>query len=97
NSAPSVEPGVSLGLAQFRKAQISDLEYDLTFRIPKEQSESIPASETIRFNLKSTANNLQLDFRESPENLKSLTVNGQPTDIQFQQEHLILPSDLLNE
>jgi aminopeptidase N len=86
-----------LELAQFRKAHISDVKYDLTFNIPKNQSESISASETIHFSLKSNTSDLQLDFRESRDHLLSLSINGQSTEIEFQNEHLILPSELLNE
>ncbi|MDZ7806274.1 MAG: hypothetical protein U5K71_04070 [Gracilimonas sp.] len=41
---PGIEPGVSLELAQFRKANISDITYELYFNIPSEKTESIEAS-----------------------------------------------------
>ena len=97
NQSPEIEHGVSLELAQYRKAQISDLKYDLTFKIPKNQSESIPASAKITFFLKSNDSDLQLDFRQSRDHLQSLVVNDEKNEIEFEKEHLILPSELLSE
>jgi aminopeptidase N len=97
STSPKVEPGISLELAQFRKANISNITYELYFNIPEEQSGAIKASETLTFTLKNAEHDIQLDFRESEELLKSLTINGTETDIQFNSEHLILDSGYLEE
>ncbi|MCP9290799.1 M1 family metallopeptidase [Gracilimonas sediminicola] len=97
STSPKVEPGVSLELAKFRKALISDVNYELFFNIPGKETEDISASETITFTLKEAGHDIQLDFRESAELLKSLTINGSESEIKFKDEHLILPSHLLKE
>jgi len=94
-SPPAVEPGVSLELARFREANISDITYELFFYIPEKSTGQITASETITFTLKDGNSDIQLDFRESENLLKSVSVNGTETEIQHQKEHLILPSSLL--
>jgi len=94
---PNVEPGVSLELAQFRKAQISDINYQLFFQIPGNKDDSITASSTITFTLKEAGNDIQLDFRETEKLLELMTINGQSADIIFEKEHLILPTNYLTE
>uniref|UniRef100_UPI003BACD3A4 M1 family metallopeptidase n=1 Tax=Gracilimonas sp. TaxID=1974203 RepID=UPI003BACD3A4 len=97
STSPKVEPGVSLELAKFRKALISDVNYELFFNLPEKETEDISASETITFTLKEAGHDIQLDFRESAELLKSLSINGAEAEIQFKDEHLMLPAQLLSE
>ncbi len=97
STSPNIEPGISLELAQFRKANISDITYELYFKIPEEESESIPASVTILFELKDGSHNIQLDFRESEELLNSISINGESVEINFEKEHIILPAEYLTE
>ncbi|MFP8489299.1 M1 family metallopeptidase [Gracilimonas sp. Q87] len=95
STSPNIEPGVSLKLAQFRKANISDITYELYFNIPAEQSDSIEAQATISFELKENGQDIQLDFRESKHHLKSLSINGEDVEINFEYEHIILPDQFL--
>ncbi|MEX0723294.1 MAG: M1 family aminopeptidase [Gracilimonas sp.] len=97
SSSPKVEQGVSRELAQFRKANISDITYELYFNIPEEESGSIDASETLTFTLKNADLDIQLDFRESSDLLKTITINGTEVDIRFENEHLILDATYLKE
>lgn len=97
SSSPNIEPGVSIELAQFRKANISDITYELYFNIPEEQSESIDASATVLFELKDNNHDIQLDFRESEELLNSITINGETVEISFEKEHIILSAEYLKE
>jgi len=94
---PEIESGVSLELAEQRKANISDIVYALQFDIPESASQSISASETITFTLQDAESDLQLDFRPSGDLLKSLSVNGKNIEIHHENEHLILPSKSLNQ
>ena len=73
-------PGTSLELAIERKNSISNLHYDLSFDIPLERKDSIPARVTIAFDLKNTAPVLQLDFNggESISNtVEAILLKGQ--------------------
>ena len=67
--AVAVEPGVSLALANARSAAISNIQYQLHFRIPAAQSESIKSTENIDFKL-SKLIYLQVDFKQNADHIK---------------------------
>ncbi|WP_139921762.1 M1 family aminopeptidase [Hymenobacter sp. DG01] len=87
----AVVPGVSQELAQDRARRLSRLCYELHLFVPSRKEQPIAATETVRFHLTEASQPVQLDFKEQPDHLKSLTVNGKPTEIDFRQEHLVLP------
>ena len=91
------EPGVSLELAEFRKSVLSDIAYSLTFHIPEDQNEPIPASMVATFNLSENVQDLPMDFRENGDHLLFVSVNGVEAEIRFEDEHLLLPQHLLNK
>lgn len=93
--APVNEPGVSLELAEFRKALISDIRYDLFFHIPEKKESPIDGSVSIQFNLLNGKVDIPVDFRESQNHLKSLEINGCSAEILFENEHILLPAELL--
>lgn len=95
SNSPNIEPGVSLELAKFRKANISNITYELYFNLPAERSETIDAQATISFDLKEVGHDVQLDFRETDDHLHSLSINGEQVQITFVNEHIILPADHL--
>lgn len=94
-SAPPVEPGVSLELARHRKEMITDLRYELLFQIPAEQDSTIHGGLQISVILNDASADLQLDFREDRDHLKELVVNDTDIPIRFESEHIIIPSDYL--
>lgn len=47
-----IEPGISLTLAEQRKADIKDVVYNISFTIPNQLKESITGVNTISLNLK---------------------------------------------
>ena len=89
------QPGVSLVLAQHRAATISDIHYDLTFDIPADVEDAIPATAAIHFRLSVPSTPLQLDFRESPDNIHEVKVNGESSGSYWENEHLVIPADEL--
>lgn len=95
-SEPANEPGVSLELAEFRKSLISDIRYTLFFIIPGNQQKQIEATVSIQFNLSDNSHDIPLDFRESADKLRSLSINGNPSEIHFENEHIMLPSNQLS-
>lgn len=97
STSPKIEPGISLELAQFRKANISDITYELYFIIPEEQTEAIEGKATILFTLNNGRHDIQLDFRESEELLHSISINGETVQLRFENEHIILPVEYLSE
>jgi aminopeptidase N len=92
-----VVEGVSSELAEYRKASISNIRYELRFVIPKQIETPISATESITFRLSNTFQDLQLDFREDPGLIQELTVNGQNAYYSFAREHLIISRDYLKE
>jgi len=84
----TVEPGVSQTLAQARRQTISAPAYQLSFDIPVQKRDPIPATETITFDWKPTTDPLLIDFKESRDHLHRLTVNGDTAAIVFANEHI---------
>ena len=93
---PSVEEGVSLQLAEYRSETLSDVRYEIAFRIPASQQERISGQETVSFSLKGKAP-VQLDFREGREAVLGLKVNGKECAIDYQSEHIIIPGNALRK
>ncbi|MBK7477068.1 MAG: ERAP1-like C-terminal domain-containing protein [Haliscomenobacter sp.] len=91
-----LEPGVSLALAEERAARISELEYDLFFNLPDSAHQPIPAEVALRFQLSQKAP-LQLDFREKPDHLKSVRVQGKSIQADFREGHLVIPAKYLRK
>lgn len=89
---PAIEPGVSLALAKHRAATISGIDYQLSLVIPENPDEAIAGSVVIAFELGESSQPLQLDFRESGDKLRRVTVNGNESGYEFVNEHLVVPA-----
>lgn len=88
------ESGVSLQLAQERKKGLSDIEYKLAFNLPAAKQAAIDGTLDLTFQLDKDAypHDLILDFKESPEYIQSVTLNGDPAKYAFENEHIIIPA-----
>ena len=84
------DEGVSQELATLRKQEIKELKYKLYFSIPEQKSVPVNGEIAIEFNL-DAPQEIILDFREKPEKIKSVSVNGQTARYEFHNEHIILP------
>ena len=84
------EEGISLELAQLRKQEIKNLKYNLSFSIPEKKEDPVNGEAHIRFNLQHPQE-IILDFRESADKIKEVSVNGKTSTYIFRNEHLILP------
>ena len=91
------DPGISLALAKFRKQQISDIHYTLDFSIPKNKNGGINSFLKVDLTVSNLEHPLILDFNEKSENIKSIHVNGKPTEIRHEQEHIIIDAKSLKE
>ncbi|SEN69145.1 aminopeptidase N [bacterium A37T11] len=89
--------GISSELAAFRREQLSDIHYELSFHIPENKEDSIAAQLGLNVNIAKTGEPLYLDFREKPSFLHSLEVNGKTVAIDFRQEHLVIPEAALQK
>ena len=92
-----IEPGVSLELAQHRKATISQLAYKLAMDIPAEKDADIPASGVLIFFLSDTVSDLQIDFKETTDKIISIAANGSNVPIDHRNEHIIVPGAALRK
>ena len=90
-----LENGISKELAVYRKSQVLNVSYDLSFEIPKEKEHPILSQLTLKANLGNVQEPLYLDFNEKKENLKSVIVNGKTVVILHEKEHLIIPKKYL--
>ena len=95
NEPSTVENGVSWELAQARKKKISNINYQLEFRIPEAFDQQIQALQTLTFTTNDISQDVLLDFRESAEKLQFLSINGTTQEILFENEHLFLPAKAL--
>ncbi|HRN45542.1 MAG TPA: peptidase M1, partial [Flavobacterium sp.] len=90
-----LENGISKELAVYRKSQVLNVSYDLSFEIPKEKELPIISQLALKVNLGTIQEPLYLDFNEKKENLKSVIVNGKTVVILHEKEHLIIPKEYL--
>ncbi|KFF07133.1 M1 family metallopeptidase [Flavobacterium reichenbachii] len=91
-----LENGVSEALAQFRKKQISEVRYDLSFEIPNQKNQDINSQLTVNLNLSDLSQPLVLDFKEKTSNIKSIKVNGKNAEILHDKGHVVItPKDLI--
>lgn len=92
-----LEEGVSLALATYRKAVVNNVQYYLNFKIPANRADSIPATETLLFDLNKNTIPLQLDFKEKENHLLQIEVNGINIPISFHDEHIIINPKYLQQ
>ncbi|MBO7284464.1 MAG: aminopeptidase [Bacteroidales bacterium] len=101
NKDIKVEPGVSYELAQYRKATIDSVIYDLEFLLPLDRNGNYRSSVNISFDLKKGDNpqDLQIDFRTSDESVYMVEVNGvlDREAAIVTNEHIVIPESLLKE
>ncbi|ARV16347.1 M1 family metallopeptidase [Polaribacter sp. SA4-12] len=90
-----LEKGISFELAKYRKQQITDVVYNLDFKIPKEKENPIASKLALNFTNKDLKNDVFLDFNEEASKLKSIKVNGETSEINHQKEHIIIDKKLL--
>ncbi|MDP5198723.1 M1 family aminopeptidase [Flavobacterium sp. DG2-3] len=90
-----LENGVSEQLADFRKQQISNLKYDLSFEIPNQKSEDITSKLVLEATLSDLTQPLYLDFKEKSQNIKTVEANGKNIAIIHEKGHIVIPSQSL--
>lgn len=90
SSKSTIETGISLELAKYRKQQISNVVYSLHFKIPKLKETAIASRLEMLFTVNNLKENLLLDFNEEASSLKTLLVNGKEVEINAFNEHIII-------
>ncbi|RAI84194.1 M1 family metallopeptidase [Algoriphagus yeomjeoni] len=89
------DSGISSELAQYRRQQVSDIHYNLSFEIPAEKSEQINSHLLLEVEISDLSHPLILDFHEEASHLLSLNVNGKDTKIDHRDQHLVIAKELL--
>ena len=93
-SAQSLQKGVSKELAEQRKANISNVFYDLTFNVPGDVKTPITGKAVISFDLKAKAD-VVLDFQGGFSG--SCQINKKKRSASKQKEHIVLPAKFLKQ
>jgi len=88
----AINPGVSWELAQHRKQTISNIRYEIELDIPGDMNKPIHGSETIRFQLSKTDQDVVLDFRQPSNYIKNVTMQGEAINYQTKSEHIVIPA-----
>jgi len=92
-----IEKGISYELAAYRKLQVEDVKYALTFDIPALKSEVIPSKLDLSVTINDLTNDLILDFNEEKSNIKSVVVNAKNIEVEHKNEHLIISKKYLKK
>ena len=95
NTAKPIESGVSEDMATQRASLISNVHYNLSFDIPKEQDAPISSKLVLNFNLVELQKPVYLDFNEETSKIKSVFINQTDVAILHKNEHIILPKKYL--
>jgi aminopeptidase N len=82
--------GVTEELAEYRKSVISEITYDLNFRIPEHKNDKIEGAVVVRFNLKDAKQHLQLDFKGDTTVEYQVSANGNVSEIPITKGHLVI-------
>lgn len=88
----AINPGVSWELAQHRKQTISNIRYEIELDIPGDMNKPIHGSETIRFELSKTDQDVVLDFRQPSNYIHNVMMQGEAVDYQAESEHIVIPA-----
>lgn len=86
---PKDQSGVSLELAEFRKENYHDVEYNLSFSIPADKGDPVTGSAEITFDV-AQAVPLVLDFTGAAEDIHDLTLNGSAVEYTFADQHIMI-------
>ena len=90
-NAVTIQDGVSLELATFRSANITDVSYSLSFTVPDQLAKPVSFHETLTF-VWTGDEDLQIDFQGTSDQLDStITVNDHELATDLRHEHIIIP------
>ena len=92
-----LDQGIPLKMAQFRKQQVSNVNYKMSFDIPDSLDNPVQSELLISLEVKDLNQPLYIDFNEEWERIQSVAVNDALVTIDHRQEHLIIDSKHLQE
>ena len=89
------DKGVSKKLNDLRKNNLTKVVYDLHFVIPEKKSQSVTGRLRLSFSRKNSTRPLVLDFQNPSSSIKKVRVNGKKATYQWQNGHILIPSEKL--
>jgi len=89
-------PGVSKLLATYRYETIGDVRYGLTFRIDTGKNTPVEGIAVIELLRTAGREPLVLDFKVPGDHLKTVAVNGKPTETGLVNGHIVIDRKLLS-
>ncbi|MFC2148345.1 M1 family metallopeptidase [Bacteroidota bacterium] len=95
NNELDLSEGVSKELASYRKNQVSNVKYQLFFKIPLIKEDSINSKLILELSVHDLSKPLILDFKSNKKIPQSSIANGKNVPIKYQNEHLIIPGEHL--
>lgn len=92
-----LDVGIPLEMAEYRKEQVSDVVYTLSFDIPAEKENPIPAVLDLSLTISRLDQPLYLDFNEVATSIQSIDANGTRVPTDHRKEHVIIASEHLKK
>ncbi|KAB5491539.1 MULTISPECIES: M1 family metallopeptidase [Flagellimonas] len=89
-----LDVGIPLAMAEYRKEQVTDVVYGLSFDIPEDKTQPIPSKLKLDLEIHDLSQPLYLDFNADASLLKQLTINGKQQEIHHEKEHLLISDGL---
>ncbi|MEP1094742.1 MAG: M1 family aminopeptidase [Cyclobacteriaceae bacterium] len=96
-AADLLDVGIPLKMAEYRKQQVSEVLYNLSFEIPAEKEKAIPAILKLTMKIGDLSQPLYLDFNEEADKIQSVTTNGKRIETDHRKEHVIIASEHLKK
>ncbi len=90
---PLPEAGVSASLAAARRADLSDIAYDLRFAIPDSAHTPVTGSVTVSFTRGSAEQPLVLDFRAPADRVLRVLLDGDSLPATVSNGHIVIPAN----
>jgi aminopeptidase N len=87
--------GISSDLAVYRKQQVSDVVYNLSFKIPMNKEVAINSQLDLDLQINDLKHPLYLDFNEESSYIKNIVVNQKQIPLNHQKEHIIIDAQYL--
>ena len=91
----TVEPGVSLALAEQRARTVRNISYQLSLDIPADQQAAIAGRVIIEFELTENTQALQLDFQPGEDHIHAVAGEAGAIEYRAEQEHILIPTSAL--
>ena len=91
--AVGTEPGISETLAHDRAARVSNVRYEISFKIPGERISGVIGRDVITFSLADASSDLSLDFApDSSGAVRGITIGDARIDARQVNGHIVLPA-----